>query len=146
MKESATRSISDDTRMKKKKTILVVEDFASIRQFICESLHRKGYVTLDAGTATMAYQSILASEQEINLVITDYNMPDGTGYDLLKQIKLNPHTAHIPVIFLTTESNPELMRNAKEAGLAVWIKKPYRADAFFDQIERTIEVGQAIGC
>jgi two-component system, chemotaxis family, chemotaxis protein CheY len=125
--------------MDSKKTILVVEDFASIRQFICETLNRKGYNTLAANNVSSACDLILTNSAGVNLVLTDYNMPDGNGFDLLQCLKKNPTTTHIPVIFLTTESNPELIKKARTAGLAAWIKKPYRADAFFDQIANTIK-------
>jgi two-component system chemotaxis response regulator CheY len=124
--------------MELKKTILVVEDFASIRNFICETLHRKGYETLAASNFTSACELLSVNREAVNLVLTDYNMPDGSGFDLLIHLKRDPATIHIPVIFLTTESNPDLIKKAKTAGLTAWIKKPYRADAFFDQIARTI--------
>jgi two-component system chemotaxis response regulator CheY len=124
--------------MQPKKTILVVEDFASIRQFICETLHRKGYRTVAAANGTAAYELISLHNEEVNLILTDYNMPDCNGYDLLVRLKENPLTNKIPVVFLTTESNPTLIKNAKDAGLAAWIKKPYRSDAFFEQIHRVI--------
>ena len=120
-----------------RKTILVVDDFASIRDFVCETLQRKGYDTVGAANGNQAYQ-LLADRPEVNLVLTDYNMPDCTGFELLKQIKANPETAVIPVIFLTTESSPEKIRDAKDAGLTAWIKKPYRAENFFAQIESAI--------
>ena len=121
-----------------KKKILVVEDFASIRTFVCETLQRKGYETIGASDGNEAFEKLKEVNNAIHLVLTDYNMPDGTGYDLLKKVKADPSMCHVPVIFLTTESNPEKMRLAKEAGLASWIKKPYRAESFFDQIEKTI--------
>lgn len=123
-----------------KKTILVVDDFASIRDFVCETLQRKGYNTLGAANGNEAYQMI-AENPDVNLVLTDYNMPDCTGFELLKKIKANPTVAKVPVVFLTTESNPDKMRSAKEAGLSAWIKKPYRAEAFFAQIENVISNG-----
>ena len=121
-----------------KKTILVVDDFASIRQFVCETLERKGYETLGATNGTEAYTVLAQNVAQVNLVLTDYNMPDCTGYELLKKIKTNPDVAKVPVIFLTTESNPDKMRAAKDAGLSAWIKKPYRSENFFGQIEKAI--------
>ncbi len=121
-----------------KKKILVVEDFASIRNFVCETLARKGYETVGAANTAEAFKILSEKREEIHLVLTDFNMPDGTGYDLLKKIKKDPTIAAVPVIFLTTESNPDKMRLAKEAGLAAWIKKPYRAENFFEQIQRAI--------
>jgi AmiR/NasT family two-component response regulator len=49
--------------------------------------------------------------------------------------------AKVPVVFLTTESNPDKMRAAKDAGLSAWIKKPYRSETFFAQIENAINNG-----
>jgi CheY-like chemotaxis protein len=68
-------------------------------------------------------------------------MPECTGFELLKKIKANPAIAHVPVIFLTTESNPDKMRSAKDAGLTAWIKKPYRSETFFAQIENALNNG-----
>lgn len=124
-----------------KKTILVVDDFASIRDYVCETLQRKGYDTLAASNGNEAYAVLTTKSDQVNLVLTDYNMPDCTGYELLKKIKGDPTVAKVPVIFLTTESNPEKMRSAREAGLSAWIKKPYRAETFFAQIENAMNNG-----
>jgi len=123
-----------------KKTILVVDDFTSIRDFVCETLQRKGYDTIGASNGNQAYQ-LLTEKADVDLVLTDYNMPECTGFELLKKIKSNPDLVNIPVVFLTTESNPEKMKAAKDAGLGAWIKKPYRAETFFSQIENTISNG-----
>lgn len=130
---------SETTPMKK--TILVVDDFASIRQFVCETLERKGYSTLGATNGNEALTVLSENSNTVDLVLTDYNMPECTGFELLKKIKENPSVAKVPVIFLTTESSPEKMRSAKEAGLAAWIKKPYRAETFFAQIDNVINNG-----
>lgn len=126
--------------MTMKKTILVVDDFASIRDFVCETLQRKGYETVGASNGNEAFQ-VLSDKTNVNLVLTDYNMPGCTGFELLKKIKANPGTSHVPVIFLTTESSPDKMRSAKDAGLTAWIKKPYRSETFFAQIENALGNG-----
>ena len=124
-----------------KKTILVVDDFASIRDFVCDTLQRKGYETLGAANGNEAYKVLTERAADVNLVLTDYKMPDCTGFELLKKIKENPTVTNVPVIFLTTESNPDKMRSAKEAGLSAWIKKPYRSETFFAQIENAMRNG-----
>jgi len=124
-----------------KKTILVVDDFASIRDFVCDTLQRKGYETLGAANGNDAYKVLTEKANVVGLVLTDYNMPDCTGFELLKKIKENPLVTKVPVVFLTTESNPEKMRSAKEAGLTAWIKKPYRTETFFSQIENAMRNG-----
>jgi two-component system, chemotaxis family, chemotaxis protein CheY len=125
-----------------KKTILVVEDFESIRNFVCDTLEKKGYSAIGAKDGNEALQIIRRGMESINLVLSDYNMPNCTGPELLTKIKSTPETAHIPVIFLTTESDPNKMRLAKEAGLAAWVKKPYKAEYFFALIENIISNGQ----
>jgi CheY-like chemotaxis protein len=121
------------------KTILVVDDFTSIRNFVCSTLQRKGYSTLGAANGNEAYRILTERSGNVNLVLTDYNMPDCTGYDLLKRIKENPQTANVPVIFLTTELSYQKMESAQKAGLFAWIKKPYRSEDFFEKIEMAIE-------
>jgi CheY-like chemotaxis protein len=123
-----------------KKKILVVDDFASIRNFVCETLERKGYETIGAANGNEAFK-LLSETPDVNLVLTDYNMPECTGFELLKKIKSNQAVANVPVVFLTTESNPDKMRAARDAGLSAWIKKPYRAETFFSQIENAIVNG-----
>ena len=125
-----------------KKTILVVDDFASIRDYICETLHRKGYSTIGASNGNEAFALLTEKKQSVDLVLTDYNMPQCTGYELLKKIKADQDVSKVPVIFLTTETNPEKMKSAKEAGLTAWIKKPYRSETFFSLIDNAITNGQ----
>ena len=127
-------------KINENKTILVVDDFESIRKFVCETLQRRGYTTRAAASGDEAYQILKESINEIDLVLTDYNMPDCSGQDLLNKIKTDPVTQHVPVIFLTTEDSPEKIRTAKESGLAAWIKKPYRSENFFGQIEKALNV------
>lgn len=107
-------------------------------------LERKGHNTLGAANGSEAFELLTQHAGNIHLVITDYNMPDGTGFELLKKIKNSPTVAHVPVIFLTTELSPEKMKSAKEAGLSTWIKKPYRAETFFEQIENTLRDAHSI--
>jgi two-component system, chemotaxis family, chemotaxis protein CheY len=121
-----------------KKTILVVEDYGSIRNFICEVLEKKGYATMGAANGNQAYAILLEKPDAVNLVLTDYNMPECTGFELLQKIRTNPGVSGIPVVMLTTESNPEKMQAAKDAGLNAWIRKPYRSETFFTSIENAL--------
>ncbi|HTJ48000.1 MAG TPA: response regulator [Cyclobacteriaceae bacterium] len=125
-----------------KKTILVVEDFESIRNFVRETLEKKGYATIGAADGNEAFEVVKDHANAVNLVLSDYNMPNCTGLELLHKIKANSATSAIPVIFLTTESDPGKMKSAKEAGLSAWVRKPYKAELFFAQIENIISNGQ----
>jgi two-component system chemotaxis response regulator CheY len=125
-----------------KKTILVVEDFTSIRNFLCDTLERAGYATIGASNGNEAFGVLNNETISVNLVLSDYNMPECTGLELLNRIKGHTTISKIPVIFLTTERDPEKMREAQKAGLAAWVKKPYKADTFFALIENAIVNGR----
>jgi len=123
------------------KTILVVDDLFAVQQFLRETLESKGYETLGAANGNKAYDLLANHSQRINLVITDYNISETSGLDLLKKTKENPDLKKIPFIFLTSESNPEIINSAAHLGFNSWIKKPYRSDLLISEIERALKVG-----
>jgi len=113
------------------KTILVVEDFLHIRNLICKKLESKGYHTLGAASVQEAYDALAHKPAEINLVLSDVDIPDITGFDLLRTIKSNPSLEDIPVAFLTTN-----YRDEKTAELVR--QKPLKDRNFFKEIARAI--------
>jgi two-component system chemotaxis response regulator CheY len=119
------------------KTILVVEDQAYARQFICRTLQRKGYNTLGAESAEEAYD-VLSHDTDINLVLSDFNIPGYNGFDLLRTIKSNPMLQDIPVVLLTTDYHTDKIRYANDSGMASFIKKPIREENFLKEIDRAI--------
>lgn len=116
----------------------MVEDFDIIRKFICRTLEIKGYDTIGAPDVTEAFELLTHQSSDIDLVLTDYNMPGADGYELLTKMKANDEMKNIPVIFLTSEQNVEKVKKAQDAGVSAWICKPYRAEFFFDTIAKTI--------
>ncbi len=121
------------------KTILVVDDFGSVRDLLVRILTSKGYNVLSASDGKEAYSCLEMNIGTVDLVLTDYNMPELTGYELLLKIKANEALMKIPVIFLTSETLPAKMIQAKEAGLEAWIRKPYKAEQFFSTIENILK-------
>jgi two-component system, chemotaxis family, chemotaxis protein CheY len=122
--------------------ILVVEDFATIRNFICDMLLTHGYDTVGVATIQDAWATVSFSPSTIDLIVTDYYMPEGNGLELLKKIKSDPSTSSIPVIFLTAETDPEKINEAKNQGLYAWIVKPYRSATFFATIRAALDAGR----
>jgi CheY-like chemotaxis protein len=120
------------------KTILVVEDFVTVQQFLREMLESKGYRTFGATNGVKAYEVLSNLSYPVNLVLTDYHMPESNGYDLLKNLKANSKTQDIPVIFLTAETNPDIKKSVEALGFVSWIKKPYRSEVLFSEIEKVI--------
>lgn len=121
------------------KSILVVEDFIVVQRFIREMLESKGYSTLGASNVNAALEILINQGDRIDLVLTDYHMPDGTGYDLLKKIVDHNGLRQKPVMFLTTESNPLLLEQANGLKPVTWITKPYKSDVLFEEIKKLID-------
>ncbi len=62
------------------------------------------------------------------MIVTDLNMPNMDGLTMIKEIRKNPSQAGVPIIFLTTESDPEMKNQAKAAGATGWLVKPFVPD------------------
>ena len=122
------------------KTILVVEDYSYARNFICKKLQSKGYQTVDAASVKEAYDVLSNETTDISLVLSDVDMPDVSGFDLLRSIKNNPVLEDIPFVFWTSESDKDKVRFANEVGLATFIQKPFREEKFFTEIDRAISI------
>ena len=108
------------------KTILTIDDSASIRQMVALTLKGAGLNVLEAGNGLEGYNK--ATEQPVDAVITDLNMPVMNGLEFLKKFRQSPAGKGVPVILLTTESDEELKRQAREAGATGWIVKPFKQD------------------
>ena len=126
------------------KTILVVEDVVYARHFICKTLQNHGYNTMHASSAREAYTVLSHASTTINLVLSDFNIPDCSGFDLLKTIKNNPALEHMPVVFLTSDYHSDKIQFARKSGMASFIQKPLREDNLFAEIDRAIDTKGSI--
>ncbi len=106
------------------KTILIVDDSASLRQIVTIALKGAGYETLEASDGKDALTKL--DGRKINLIISDVNMPNLDGIGLLKAIKLNPRYKFTPVIMLTTEAGEARKKEGQEAGAKAWVVKPFQ--------------------
>ena len=73
---------------------------------------------------------------DISLVLCDVNMPRMNGMEMLAQVKAEPRNAKLPILMLTTEGQPALMRRAKEAGATGWIVKPFNPAQLVAAVQR----------
>lgn len=104
--------------------ILVVDDSATMRMIVIKSLRQAGFesaTVIEAGGAKEALQKIAAGG--INVVLSDVNMPEITGIEMVKVIKTK--MPNLPVVMVTTESSPELKQKMLEAGANGIITKPF---------------------
>lgn len=116
------------------KTILTIDDSASIRQMVALTLKAAGLNVIEAGNGLEGYNK--ATEQPVDAVITDLNMPVMNGLEFLKKFRQSPAGKGVPVILLTTESDEELKRQAREAGATGWIVKPFKQDQLLAVVKK----------
>ena len=109
------------------KTILVVDDSGTVRQQVSMALKQAGFAILEAADGQEALNTI-ESNRNIDMVVCDVNMPNLNGLEMVEKIKSNPAHKALPILMLTTEGQPSMIRRAKEAGAVGWIVKPFDAN------------------
>jgi len=118
------------------KTILIVDDSASIRQLVNFTLRGAGYEVVEAVDGAEAIDKLSGG---IDLVITDLNMPNKNGIVLLKQVRKSPVFKFIPVVMLTTESQQEKVLEAKASKVSGWIVKPFTPEKLIETVKRFVK-------
>ena len=108
------------------KTILVVDDSGTVRQQVSMALKQAGFAILEAADGEEALAAI-ESNRAIDMVVCDVNMPNLNGLEMVERVKSNPDHKLLPILMLTTEGQPSMIRRAKEAGAVGWIVKPFDA-------------------
>jgi two-component system chemotaxis response regulator CheY len=106
--------------------ILTVDDSPSIRMAIRIALSSSGYQVAEAGDGREGLEKAAASK--FDMIITDLNMPNMNGLEMIREIRKLPVQAGTPIIFLTTESDDGLKQEAKAAGATGWLVKPFVAE------------------
>ena len=103
--------------------ILTVDDSASVRQAIKIALLGKGHAVSEAVDGADGVSKVEA--QSFDLILTDLNMPNMNGLEMIRTLRKNPKHLGVPIIFLTTESDDSIRADAKAAGATGWITKPF---------------------
>jgi two-component system chemotaxis response regulator CheY len=121
---------------------LVVDDFPTMRRIVKGLLMQTGYVTGTIDEAEDGVQALKRIQQGgIEFVVTDWNMPNMQGIDLLKAIRASedPAIRSLPVLMVTAEAKKENILAAAQAGVNGYIVKPFPADVLKTKIEGILE-------
>jgi two-component system chemotaxis response regulator CheY len=108
------------------KTILSVDDSASVRHMVKITLSAAGYRVIEAGDGRDGLAQ--AKSNAVNMIVTDLNMPVMNGLDFIRELRTLPSYRGVPIVFLTTESDDGMKQQAKAAGATGWITKPFRQE------------------
>ncbi len=118
------------------KTILTVDDSASIRQLVKFTLKKAGYSVLEGSNGEEGLN--VAQSNDVDMVITDLNMPIMDGINLIKQLRAVSKYRYIPIIMLTTESDASMKQKGKAAGATGWIVKPFKPEQLLAVIKKVL--------
>jgi two-component system chemotaxis response regulator CheY len=119
------------------KTILVVDDSSTTRSLIASQLSECGdYEIQEAATGFEALKMLPAGK--VDLIITDINMPDINGLELISFVRENPIYRDIPTVIISTEDSEEDRRRGMELGAEEYIVKPFTVAELRDAVERVL--------
>lgn len=118
------------------KTILVVDDSASIRQVSRMVLTGNGFEVITAEDGMDALSKLDGTK--IHLIISDLNMPNLDGLSLLKKVKELPAYKFTPFVMLTTESGESFMSQGKAAGAKAWMVKPFQPENLLNVVQKLL--------
>ena len=113
--------------------VLVVDDQASMRALIRSYLRKMGFETIDeADSGKAAYLEL--GKRPYNLVVSDMNMTNGTGLELLKMMRNHPVLKRVPVIMVTGNSDSATVQSVVQAGVNGYVVKPVAQDALESRV------------
>jgi len=119
-------------------SILAVDDSPSMRQMVSFTLQSAGYDVVMANDGVEALK-IAEESPDVNLVLTDVNMPNMDGITLVKHLRGLEDYRFKPILILTTESSMEKKMMGKEAGATGWIVKPFDPEQLLNTLRRVLD-------
>ncbi|MBX9704212.1 MAG: response regulator [Silvanigrellaceae bacterium] len=119
------------------KNILIVDDSKTIRQHVGLTLTNQGFGVVEAEDGLVAL-SQLEKHENIEMIISDVNMPRMDGLEMIEKIRQNSRFKFIPIIMLTTESSGDKVKRAKLAGASGWLLKPFNSEQLLSAVKRLV--------
>lgn len=118
------------------RTIMTVDDSASVRQMVGFTLRGAGYGVVEAGDGKDALLKVNGGP--VHMVITDLNMPNMDGIELIRHLRADNAYKYIPIILLTTESQDSKKQEGKSAGATGWIVKPFKPEQLLAVVKKVL--------
>ncbi len=113
---------------------MVVDDSRTIRRLLSETLKELGYDVSEAENGRVALDVLHAADVPVQVILTDWIMPEMNGLEFLKHVREEQRFNQIPVIMVTTETEAEHMVEALAAGANEYIMKPFTSDILTDKL------------
>ncbi len=117
---------------------LVVDDFSTMRRIVRNLLKELGFANVDEAEDGIAALAKLRSSS-FDFVVSDWNMPNMTGLDLLKEIRSDANLKHLPVLMVTAEAKKENIVSAAQAGASGYVVKPFTAATLEEKLNKIFQ-------
>ena len=133
--ERLLRDKSTEGVMSKK--VLIVDDSRTIRQQVNFTLSKGGFEVIEAEDGKDGIEK-LKEHPDISMIISDVNMPNMNGLEMVEAISGESGGSHPPIVMLTTEGSADLVERAKKAGAKGWLVKPFKPDQLVAVVTRLV--------
>jgi len=130
------KQLLSGTMPSSRERILVVDDSPALRHYVADCLARQGFEVATAENGRIGLDK--AMELKPALIVSDYEMPEMTGFELVHALKRSPETRNIPVIMLTARESRRDMAQMRAAGASAYLVKPFAQDKCVAMVERTL--------
>jgi two-component system chemotaxis response regulator CheY len=118
------------------KSIMIVDDSASLRQVVSIALKGAGYDVVEACDGKDALTKL--DGRKLHLIVSDVNMPNMDGISFVKAAKLLPAYKFTPVIMLTTEAGDDMKQQGQAAGAKAWVIKPFQPAQMLTAVSKLV--------
>ena len=118
------------------KTVLTIDDSRTMREMLNHALVEAGYRVLQAVDGVEGLEVLHANGSDIDVVITDINMPRLDGFGVIEGVRADPAHRATPILVLTTDSDAAKKERARSAGATGWIVKPFNPVKLVDAVRR----------
>jgi two-component system chemotaxis response regulator CheY len=118
------------------RTIMTVDDSASLRQMVSFTLKGAGYDVIEAVDGVDALQKL--DDTSVNMLIADINMPNMEGIELVRRVRENPAYKFIPIVLLTADSTDSKKQEGRTAGATGWIVKPFKPEQLLAVVKKVL--------
>jgi two-component system chemotaxis response regulator CheY len=119
------------------KKILIVDDSRTIRQQVNFTLNKGGFAVVEAEDGRDGIEKLKANP-DVAVIISDVNMPNMNGLEMVEAINGDASLSHPPIVMLTTEGSGELVERAKKAGAKGWLVKPFKPDQLVTVVTKLV--------
>jgi len=123
-----------------KTRILIVDDMMTMRKLVAKSCKEIGFTDLsEAADGTLAWSAITEANPPFGLIISDWNMPNATGLDLLKRVRHDSRFGKTPFILVTAEAEQTQIIEAAKAGVSQYLVKPFTTELLRARLENVYQ-------